>query len=177
MHIWSKLGQNKPFIWPTYLSPNQGIFICKRTVVADCLFLCSTCFKLGVSLQCFPEGTDMTSVLDFYFQVSVAMIFFVFIIFLSLSIFTSYLLLMSDYCVTAFPTLLILTVSSFCFLAIFSYISFFLPNSLYKYILHYRFSFSSCSCSSSSFISSTASFFGISIVLCENRAHRTVLHP
>lgn len=30
---------------------------------------------------------------------------------------------MSDYCVTAFPTLLILTVSSFCFLAIFSYIS------------------------------------------------------
>lgn len=49
--------------------------------------------------------------------------FFVLIIFLSLSIFTSYLLLMSDYCVTAFPTLLILTVSSFCFLAIFSYIS------------------------------------------------------
>lgn len=33
-------------------------------------------FWLCISLQCFPEGTDMTSVLDLYFQVSLAMILF-----------------------------------------------------------------------------------------------------
>lgn len=39
----------------------RDLFLRKRGVNSDSLFL-----------QCFPEGTDMTSILDFYFQVNAA---------------------------------------------------------------------------------------------------------
>lgn len=52
-----------------------------------------------VSLQCFPEGTDMTAILDFYFQVSGAVISF----FLQYW-FSSHSFLMTEYSLSALLT-------------------------------------------------------------------------
>uniref|UniRef100_A0A8C8DV74 glutaminase n=1 Tax=Oryzias sinensis TaxID=183150 RepID=A0A8C8DV74_9TELE len=57
---------------------NAGAIVCTsllkvkekaEDIVPKCVFSCTYCSCLiSVFLQCFPEGTDMTSVLDLYFQ-------------------------------------------------------------------------------------------------------------
>ncbi len=75
LFMWNSLDPNKSlFDLLTFHWSSSSLFGSTQYLMN--VHLCVQLFwSLNVSLQCFPEGTDMTSVLDLYFQVSVAVIF------------------------------------------------------------------------------------------------------